>query len=186
MVSVRVTAGVRTRRVWELVDCVWDTHEHGREMLRRGKEKSQFSAYRAPCLGNDMCKGEGDDIRIDEGRSGRRRIKSSACGGSGWRTAAMNERDGHDGRTKYSGLWETSLRRWTWMKWARKYSDTSSNSFGLSPYEEMLHPMTPFHHAVPRTRAGGVKSREGGADRPQQGHKGREQRPAKRVARFGW
>ena len=32
------------------------------------------------------------------------------------------------------------------MKWARKYSDTSSNSFGLSPYDEMLRPVPPFHH----------------------------------------
>ena len=46
------------------------------------------------------------------------------------------------------------------MKWARKYSDTSSNSFGLSPYDEMLRPVPPFHHRhpvhspLPHTRAG--------------------------------
>ena len=50
-----------------------------------------------------------------------------------------------------------SLRLWTWMKWARKYSDTSSNSFGLSPYDEMLPSRAAVSSSsseLPHTRAG--------------------------------
>lgn len=50
------------------------------------------------------------------------------------------------------------------MKWARKYSETSSNSFGLSPYDEMLHyPVTPIAScSAGDTARADVKSRRRG------------------------
>ncbi len=76
------------------------------------------------------------------------------------------EHDRYSGRTRYSGRCETSFRLCTWIKCARKYSETSSKLFGLSPYDEMLHESTTTRRrtaeAIAKTEQARTRARTSG------------------------